>query len=218
MSVKTDGRRFRVVRWTAPALAVLLAMSSQAWAATTDPFSSSELSGYAAGGASGWYVTNEQLAHTYTSNTSFVELVRPAETPRAEADLTLSTGRANAGLTVLWKDHSNHLWAKLEVSPGNPNGIMTIGRRLRGKVTSLLVASRGGLVRGATYHVVLQVTGGVATFTATGVTVAFSRTITYRLSSSDLSAFGSGGYAGVRAKYLYDEDDGGSRWDNLTVG
>ena len=95
---------------------------------------------------------------------------------------------------------------------------MTIGRRLRGKVTSLLASSRGGLIRGATYHIVLQVSGGVATFTATGVTVAFSRTITYRLSSSDLGAFGSGGYAGVRAKYLYDEDDGGSRWDNLTVG
>ena len=168
MSVKADRRRIRVVRWTAPALAVLLAMSSQAWAATTDTFSSTELSGYAAGGASGWYVTNEQLAHTYTSNTSFVELVRPTETPRAEADLTLSTGRANAGLTVLWKDHSNHLWAKLEISPGNPNGIMTIGRRLRGKVTSLLASSRGGLTRGATYHVVLQVSGGVATFTATG--------------------------------------------------
>ena len=218
MSVREDGRRIRVVRWTAPALAVLLAMSSQAWAATTDTFSSTELSGYAAGGASGWYVTNEQLAHTYTSNTSFVELVRPADVPRAEADLTLSTGRANAGLTVLWKDHSNHLWAKLEISPGNPNGIMTIGRRLRGKVTSLLASSRGGLTRGATYHIVLQVSGGVATFTATGVTVSFSKTISYRLSSSDLSAFGSGGYAGVRAKYLYDEDDGGSRWDNLTVG
>ncbi|MGZ8595379.1 MAG: hypothetical protein ACXWYJ_06945 [Actinomycetota bacterium] len=216
--MKADRRRIRVARWTAPALAVLLAMSSQAWAATTDPFSSSELSGYASGGAAGWYVTNEQLAHTYTSRTSFVELVRPAETPRAEADLTLSTGRANAGLTVLWKDHSNHLWAKLEISPGNPSGIMTIGRRLRGKVTSLLVASRGGLVRGATYHIVLQVSGGVATFTATGVDVSFSKTISYRLSSSDLSAFGSGGYAGVRAKYLYDEDDGGSRWDNLTVG
>ncbi|MGZ5350850.1 MAG: hypothetical protein ACXWZU_11615 [Actinomycetota bacterium] len=216
--MKADRRRIRVARWTAPALAVLLAMSSQAWAATTDPFSSSELSGYASGGAAGWYVTNEQLAHTYTSRTSFVELVRPAETPRVEADLTLSTGRANAGLTVLWKDHSNHLWAKLEISPGNPSGIMTIGRRLRGKVTSLLVASRGGLVRGATYHIVLQVSGGVATFTATGVGVSFSKTISYRLSSSDLSAFGSGGYAGVRAKYLYDEDDGGSRWDNLTVG
>lgn len=218
MSVREDGRRIRVVRWTAPALAVLLAMSSQAWAATTDPFSSTELSGYAAGGASGWYVTNEQLAHTYTSRTSFVELVRPAETPRAEADLTLSTGRANAGLTVLWKDHSNHLWAKLEITPGNPTGRMTIGRRLRGKVTSLLASSRGGLTRGATYHIVLQVSAGVATFTATGVTVPFSRTITYRLTSSDLGAFGSGGYGGVRAKYLYDEDDGGSRWDNLTVG
>lgn len=206
------------MRWIAPALAILVALSTQALAATTDTFSSSELSGYAAGGAPGWYVTNEQLAHTYSSRTSFVELVRPAETPRSEADLTLSTGRSNAGLTVLWKDHSNHLWAKLEITPGNPSGRMTIGRRLRGKVTSLLASSRGGLTRGATYHVVLQVSGGVATFTATGVTVPFSRTITYRLTSSDLGAFGSGTYAGVRAKYLYDEDDGGSRWDNLTVG
>ena len=218
MSMRTGGRRVRVVRWTAPAMAVLIALSTQAFAATTDPFSSPQLSGYAAGGASGWYVTNEQLAHTYTSRTGFVELVRPTGVPRAEADLTLSTGRANAGLTVLWKDHSNHLWAKLEVSPGNPSGIMTIGRRLRGKTTSLLVASKGGLIRGATYHVVLQVSGGVSTFTATGVDVSFSKAISYRLTSSDLGAFGTGGYAGVRAKYLYDEDDGGSRWDNLTVG
>lgn len=218
MSVKVNPRKIRVVRWVAPALAILMAMSSQALAATTDTFSSSELSGYAAGGASGWYVNGGQLAHTYSSRTSFVELVRAAETPRSEADLTLSPGRANAGLTVLWKDHSNHLWAKLEISPGNPTGRMTIGRRLRGKVTSLLASSRGGLTRGATYHVVLQVTGGVATFTATGVNVSFYRTITYRLTSSDLSAFGSGSYAGARAKYLYDEDDGGSRWDNLTVG
>jgi len=218
MSMRADRRRIRVVRWTAPALAILLAMASQAWAATTDSFTSPELSGYTAGGASGWYVENEQLAHTYGSRTSFVELVRTAGAPYAEADLTLSSGRSNAGLTVLWKDHSNHLWAKLEISPGNPSGIMTIGRRLRGKVTSLLARSKGGLVRGATYHIVLQVQSGVATFTATGVTVPFSRTITYRLTSSDLSAFGSGGYAGARAKYLYDEDDGGSRWDNLTVG
>jgi hypothetical protein len=213
-----DPRWVRVVRWIAPALAILVVMSTQALAAETDTFSSTELSGYAAGGAPGWYVESEQLAHTYSSRTSFVELVRPAETPRAEADLTLSPGRSNAGLTVLWKDHSNHLWAKLEITPGNPTGRMTIGRRLRGKVTSLLASFRGGLVRGATYHIVLGVSAGVATFTATGVTVPFSKTITYRLTSSDLSAFGSGTYAGARAKYLYDEDDGGSRWDNLTVG
>jgi hypothetical protein len=211
-------RKIRVVRWIAPALAILLALSTQALAATTDTFSSPELSGYAAGGAAGWYVDGEQLAHTYGSRTSFVELVLPTDVPRAEADLTLSSGRSNAGLTVLWKDHSNHLWAKLEITPGNPTGRMTIGRRLRGRVTSLLASSRGGLTPGATYHVVLQVTNGVATFTATGVDVSFSKTLSYRLNSGDLRAFGSGRYAGVRAKYLYDEDDGGSRWDNLTVG
>jgi len=218
VTVESGRRRGRVLRWLVPALAIMVVTPTQAMAATTDSFSSPVLSGYVAGGASGWYVDSERLAHSYSSRMSFVELVRPAGAPYAEADLTLSSGRANAGLTVLWKDHSNHLWAKLEISPGNPSGIMTIGRRLRGKVTSLLTASKGGLVSGATYHIVLQVSGGVATFTATGVTVSFSKTITYRLSSGDLSAFGSGSYAGVRAKYLYDEDDGGSRWDNLTVG
>jgi hypothetical protein len=213
----SSNRRFRAVRVIAPVVALLL-VSTQAMAATTDSFSSSDLSAYTAGGAYGWFVENGQLGHTYTSRTGFVELVRPADAPRAEADLTLSAGRSNAGLTVLWKDHSNHLWAKVEVSPGNPSGLMSIGRRLRGKVTSLLARSKGGLTAGATYHVALQVDGGVASFSVTGVTVPFSRTITYRLTSTDLNAFGSGSSAGVRAKYLYDEDDGGSRWDDLTVG
>ena len=185
--------------------------------ADTDTFSTSSLTGYTLGGRSGWYVDDGRLAHTYSSGTSYVEMVRRADDPRVEADLTLSSRRSNAGLTVLWKDHNNHLWAKLEISPGNPGGLMTIGRRRYGKVTSLLSSARGGLVAGAKYHVLLRVEDGVAKFTATGLSVSFSRTITYRLSSQDLAAFGSGDYAGVRAKYLYDEDDGNSRWDNLKV-
>ncbi|MEO8477346.1 MAG: hypothetical protein ABI572_09885 [Actinomycetota bacterium] len=197
---------------------VMVALNATlAQAATTNDFSSPDLSGYLAGGVTGWFVNNGQLAHTYTSTTAFAELVQLADVPHAEADLTLSSGRANAGLTVLWRDHSNHLWAKLEITPGNPSGLMSIGRRREGRVTSLLASARGGLVLGATYHVALGVADGVATFTATGLSVTFSRTLTYRLSSQDLSAFGSGGYAGVRAKYLFDEDDGGSRWDNLTL-
>lgn len=206
-----------VVRWIAPALALVTVMTTPAMAATTDPFSSPDLSAYTTGGASGWFVDNGQLAHTYTSNTGFVELVRPAGTPGAEADITLSPGRSSAGLTVLWKDHSNHLWSKLEITPGNPTGLLSIGRRRGGKVTSLLASAKGGLVRGATYHLTLRVRDGVATLTATGISVTFSRTLSYRLTSEDLRAFGSGTYAGVRAKYLFDEDDGQSRWDNLTV-
>ena len=206
------------MRWVAPALLLIAVMANPAAAATTDPFESPDLSGYVAGGAPGWFVENGRLAHTYASNAGYVELVRPAETPRSEALLTLSPGRSNAGLTVLWKDHSNHLWAKLEVSPGNPSGLMSIGRRRAGKVTSLLASSKGGLAAGATYRVALQVSDGVATFTATGVSVGFSRTISYRLTAEDLKAFGTGSKAGVRAKYLWDEDDGGTRWDDLTVG
>lgn len=196
---------------------LLIALTATPAMAVTDRFPSSDLSGYVAGGASGWYVENGHLAHTYGSRMGFVELVRRADAPRAEADLTLSPGRSNAGLTVLWKSHRDHLWAKLEVTPGHPKGLMTIGRRRGGRVKSLLARSRGGLKAGKTYHVVLEVVGGVARFTATGTNVSFSRTISYRLSSTDLKAFGSGKYAGVRAKYLYDEDDGGSRWDNLSV-
>ena len=205
------------MRKLAVAFAMLALMATPAFAATTDGFASTDLSGYVAGGTPGWFVSTEQLGHTYTSNTGFVELVRPADTPRAEADLTLSPGRSNAGLTVLWKDHNNHLWAKLEISPGNPFGLMTIGRRRSGAVTSRLAYSTGGLTKGATYHVVLSVDSGVATFTVTGISESFSKTLSYRLSTTDLSAFGSGTKAGARAKYLYDEDDGGSRWDNLTV-
>ncbi len=204
-----------VKRLTAALVVIVLAATPAL--ARTDRFSSSDLSGFTSGGASGWYVESERLAHTYTSTTGYVELVRRADLPRAEADLTLSSGRANAGLTVLWKDHRNHLWAKLEVTPGNNNGLMTIGRCRAGRVKSLLARSRGGLQAGATYHVVLEVVNGVARFTATGVGMSYSKTITYRLSPEDLSAFGSGAYAGVRAKYLYDEDDGGSRWDSLVV-
>lgn len=207
----------RIVKKIATSFLLVAALTTSALASTTDTFSSSGISGYATGGRAGWFIDDGRLAHTYTSNMGTVEMVRHADIPHAEADLTLSSGRSNAGLTVLWKDHSNHLWAKLEISPGNPGGLMTIGRERGGNGTSLLAVSRGGLKAGETYHVTLAVEDGVARFTVIGASVPFSHTISYRLSGQDLAAFGSGDYAGVRAKYLFDEDDGGSRWDNLTV-
>jgi hypothetical protein len=196
---------------------ILITLMATPAAAVTDRFSSSDLSGYVAGGAPGWYVDGGRLAHTYGSKVGVVELVRRTDLKEVEADLTLSPERSNAGLTVLWKNHRNHLWAKLEITPGNRHGLISIGRRRGGRVKSLLARSRGGLKAGETYHVELGVVGRTATFTVTGVTVSFSRTISYRLSAEDQAAFGAGAYAGVRAKYLYDEDDGGSRWDNLSV-
>jgi hypothetical protein len=201
----------------AATLVLVAVLATPAAATQTDRFSSSDLSEYIAGGAPGWFIQDGRLAHTYTSHTGFVELVRRADAPQAQADVTLSNGRSNAGLTVLWKDHRNNLWAKLEITPGNPDGRITIGRRRRGDVKSCLACAGVNLQRGQTYHVDLKVEKNVATFKVTGASVTFSKTISYRLSSRDLDAFGSGRYAGVRAKYLYDEDDGGSRWDDLTV-
>jgi hypothetical protein len=121
---------------------LLIALTASPAVAVTDRFSSSDLSGYVTGGAPGWYVEWGRLAHTYGSKVGFVELVRRADLKKVEADLTLSPGRSNAGLTVLWKNHRNHLWAKLEITPGNRHGLISIGRRRGGRVKSLLARSR----------------------------------------------------------------------------
>lgn len=131
-----------------------------------------------------------------------------------EADITLSpkVKRANAGLTLLWKDSKNHLFCKTEVTSGNPNGLMSIGRKIGGTVKSLLAkAAPTGFVNGGTYHVSCGRVGGLITMTAG------SRTITYQLTSSDKNAFGSATRVGLRSHVASDEDDKGSLYDNFTV-
>src|SRR5215213_332817 len=191
--------------------------ATPAFAASLDGFNG-DLSAYTSAGNGGWYIDAGRLAHTYTENTGFVELVRPANVPRVEADVTLSSGRSNAGLTVLWKDHSNHLWTKLEVTPGNPSGLFSIGKRSGGVVSSLLTKTYGGLQAGQTYHLSFSYASGVATARAVSADGLYDRTLMYKLTSADLTAFGAGAKAGARAKFLYDEDDGGTRWDNMQVG
>lgn len=186
-------------------------------AAALDTFDG-DLSAYTKAGTGTWYLDNGRLAHTYSDSTGDVEIVRAVDVPRADADVTLSSGRSSAGLTVLWKDHRNHLWTRLEVSPANPTGVFSIGRRLKGNVASLLATTYGGLVAGATYHLTLSVTNGVATAHAVFTAGSYDRTLTYTLTSADRSGFGGGTKAGARARYLSNADDGGSRWDNLLVG
>jgi hypothetical protein len=36
------------------------------------------------------------------------------------AIIRTSPGRTNAGVTMLFKDHANHMWGKIEISPGTP--------------------------------------------------------------------------------------------------
>jgi hypothetical protein len=195
----------------------LASLATPAFAASIDGFDG-DLSAYTSAGTGGWYIDAGRLAHTYTDHTSFVELVRPANVQRVEADITLSPGRSNAGLTLLWKDHSNHLWTKLEVTPGNPSGLFSIGKRSGGVVSSLLTKTFGGLQAGQTYHLSFSYASGVATARAVSVDGLYDRTLTYKLTRADVTAFGAGTKAGARGKFLYDEDDGGTRWDNMQVG
>ena len=160
-------------------------------AAALDTFDG-DLSAYTKAGTGTWYLDNGRLAHTYSDSTGDVEIVRAVDVPRADADVTLSSGRSSAGLTVLWKDHRNHLWTRLEVSPANPTGVFSIGRRLKGNVASLLATTYGGLVAGATYHLTLSVTNGVATAHAVFTAGSYDRTLTYTLTSADRSGFGGG--------------------------
>ena len=130
------------------------------------------------------------------------------------ADITLSSTyhRANAGLTPGAVDYKNNLFCKIEVTDGNPNGLMSIGRRLNNVITSQLAAYRNaGFVNGATYHVTCARAGNVVTMTVG------TRSISYTLTSSDRAAFASATRVGMRAHVAPDEDDGMSVFDAFTV-
>lgn len=130
------------------------------------------------------------------------------------ARITLSSipRRANAGLTLLFVNDANNIFCKIEVTEGNPNGLMSTGRRRSGVTTSLLAKYRGtGFVNGGTYGVTCRRSGNVIRMTVG------ARTISYTLTSTDLSAFGSGYQVGLRAHVAADEDDGSSTYDDFSA-
>jgi len=135
------------------------------------------------------------------------------------ADIALSTTprRANAGLTLLYVSHANNLFCKVEVTPGNPGGLMSIGRRLNNVTTSLLAYRRDtGFVNGRTYHVSCGRSGNVVTMTVEGADVG-SLTISRTLTSGELAALGSATRVGLRTHAARDEDDKGSAYDDFAV-
>jgi hypothetical protein len=167
---------------------------------------------------SGWTIENGQVR--LTPNGIHETVVDTAMSRyRVSADITLSPNRANAGLTILWKNASNHIFCKIEVTPGNPTGLMSIGHRLKGKTISLLKSAKGfGLKKGGAYRVTVTRDGQAITFTVLGVGIADgAKTISYTLTTAETAAFGSATNAGLRGKNLYDEDDGQSRYDNFLV-
>jgi hypothetical protein len=138
---------------------------------------------------------------------------------RVSATIAFSPNRANAGLTTLWKNHANHLFCKIEVTPGNPSGLISIGHALNGKGKSLLKSAKGfGLSRGGTYQLSITKLGKAVSCAVTGSGIGGgTKTITYTLSSSEVSSFGSATRSGLRGKNLYDEDDGLTRYDAFSV-
>ena len=90
-----------------------------------------------------------------------------------EANIRLSSTfrRANAGLTVLWRNAANHIFCKIEVTSGRPTGLMSIGRKLNNVTASLLAFRAGtGFVNGQTYHVACSRSGNRLTMTVSGGT------------------------------------------------
>ena len=198
-----------------------LVVVPSASAAVIDTFDDGDLVGWTVLPAkASWIVDAGAVRHAYTPNGPSELVMDVGRGLGADfavsASITTSPGRTNAGLTTLFKDHANHMWAKIEISPGHPAGFMTIGRHLAGVNSSLLAKSPVPLLRSTTYRVSLRVTGTVVTwsvFDATGVTLI--RSITYSLSAKDQAAFAGATKSGFRTKTLFDEDDGLTRLDDF---
>ena len=143
--------------------------------------------------------------------------VSSAFTVSADVRLSPTFQRANGGLTVLFASGNNNIFCKTEVTHANPSGLMSIGRRLSGRTTSLLASIRNtGFVNGGLYHVTCGRTGDVITMTVTGGGVG-PLSVSYTLTSADRSAFGSATLVGLRSHVFTDEDDRLTSYDNFAV-
>jgi hypothetical protein len=142
---------------------------------------------------------------------------------KAEADITLSSGslRANAGLTILHRDHANHVFCKVEVTKGHPEGFISIGKYVGGEGRSLLGPGSNqdglGLHNGQTYHGVCKRRGDRISWRLSGGDLDTGERVHYDLSTEDIGAFGDATAQGLRARVASDEDDGGTHWDNFDV-
>jgi hypothetical protein len=142
---------------------------------------------------------------------------------KAEADITLSPtlDRANAGITILHRNHGNHVFCKVEVTAGHPNGFMSIGTYVGGTGTSLLGPASFdddvGLRNGETYHVACRREGDRVVWTIDGGSLVERARVHYLLTAADIAAFGDATSQGLRSRYAFDEDDGGSRWEDFEV-
>jgi hypothetical protein len=203
------------------AIVASLAAPISAHAAVVDTFDDGTMDGWTRyPSTSSWVADTGAIRHAYQP-TGMAELVTPVglglgSTFSVSALVTTSPGRTNAGLTTLFKNHSNHIWAKIEISPGHPGGFMSIGRRLYGNTTSLLARSSVPLAKSSSYRVVLAVAGtrvSWSVYDATGTSLL--KSISYSLTSTEQKALAGTTLAGFRTKTLFDEDDGDTRLDDF---
>jgi hypothetical protein len=142
---------------------------------------------------------------------------------KAEADIRLSPEplRANAGLTILHRDHANHIFCKVEITEGHPEGFISIGKFVDGRGKSLLgppsYEDGLGLHNGRTYHGICKRQGDRISWRISGGDLDTAERVHYTLSAEDIAAFGDATAHGLRARLAWDEDDGGTRWDNFDV-
>ena len=144
--------------WAVTAVLLLLAaVSMERASAYTTTFSRHPLAGWHdRPAATRWVARDGAVRRRYVPR-GYGELVRRTAFGLHDdfvvaAVIRTSPGRTNAGLTTLFMDHANHMWGKIEISPGHPRGFMSIGHRIRGRTASLLARSPVRLERGTPYR------------------------------------------------------------------
>jgi hypothetical protein len=184
-----------------------------------------------------WGVRDQRAAFIPAGNNfiryTFIDSETPSpDTMRVEADITFSTVSANAGLAVNLTSR-DHVFCKTERTPNTkqPYGFMAIGGKFdNGGETSVLGSAKSTfspgehLKVGTTYHVVLARSGRLVTCTITGTNADGSvvdESVGYTLLASQADGLTSRN-AGLRIRYVVNsgssnEDDGRSRWDNVSV-
>ena len=235
-----------LLRRVLPAFVLLMAMTTTSGAAVRSP--SREVSGVAsvvsdtfnrhdagmlgdADSGQPWAYANgtwsvDAATAVFNADGSVAEAVVDSDLSdafKAEADITLSSEplRANAGLTILHRDHANHVFCKVEITEGHPRGFISIGKYVDGSGRSLLgppsYEDGLGLHNGRTYHGICKRQGDRISWRISGGDLDTPKRVHYTLSAEDIAAFGDATAHGLRARVARDEDDGGTRWDNFDV-
>lgn len=136
---------------------------------------------------------------------------------RVSSQIRLSPGKSNVGLVAPFRDVGNHLFCKVEITPGHPDGKAAMGRRSRGGRPTLLRAIGGlGLHKGAVYRLTIERRHRIVACAVRREGALVTR-LRYTMTAKDLRAFGRGTKVGVRIKVIDgaigdDEDDGRSRF------